>query len=124
MHLIKSTDNENIIISFTNDGKGNAGKTTNTTDGNGFIRRSHIILSKKSFNIPFSLALTEQTAEHELGHAFGLSHANFNGNLMSSRTDTSTISPGDIEAVKTANAWKLREDSISMYSPIKRYVIF
>jgi hypothetical protein len=125
IHLVKSADNENIIISFTNDGKGNAGKTTNTIDNNGFIRNSHIILSKKSFSIPFSSALTEQTAEHELGHAFGLNHANFNGNLMSSRTDTSTptISSCDIEAVKTANAWKLKEDSISMHSPIKRYVV-
>lgn len=115
----------NIIISFINDGKLVAGKTTNTIDSNGFIRQSYITLSKKSFNHPFSASQIALVTKHELGHVLGLEHANFNGNLMTFQVNigSGTISPCVIDAVNTANAWKLKEGGISMHGPTKKYVV-
>ncbi len=101
-----------------------AGKTVNSIDNNGFIRKSYVILSKVSFNQPFSPNQLEQVAEHELGHVLGLNHANFNGNLMSSQVElgSSTISSCVIDAVNTANAWMLKEGGISLHSLTKKFV--
>lgn len=121
----KSKGNADIKISFTNDGKAVAGKTTNLVDNKGFIRKSNIILAKESFDKAYSLLQLEKNIEHELGHVLGLEHANFNGNLMSSNTAsiTSNISPCVIEAVDTANAWKLKEDGSSIHGPTQNYVV-
>jgi hypothetical protein len=116
--------NQNIIVSFTNDGKKVAGKTINSVDSDGFIRKSYVTLSKKSFGHQFSSSQMEQVAEHEFGHVLGLNHANFNGNLMSSRVDigSGTISPCVIEAVNTANEWNLKEGGVSIHTPTQYYV--
>lgn len=121
----KSKENAEIKISFTDDGKIVAGKTTNMIDNNGFIRKSNIILAKESFGKAYSLLQIEKNAEHELGHVLGLEHANFNGNLMSSNTAsiTGNISPCVIEAVDTANAWKLIEDDSSIHRPTQNQVV-
>ncbi len=121
----KTNSDGNIIISFTNDGKKVAGKTVNSIDSNGFIRKSYVTLSKKSFNRQFSPAEIELVAKHEFGHVLGLNHANFNGNLMTSQVNkgSGTISSCVIEAVKTANEWKLKEGGVSIHKPTKSYVI-
>ncbi len=112
-------DNGDITISFRNDGKKIAGKTVNYFDNYGFIRKSVITISEESYNHEFSPAQIEQVTKHELGHTLGLGHANFNGNLMTERVDTGSgiISPCEIEAVTTANSWKLKEDGNSVHSP-------
>ena len=56
IQFMKTTGNENIIVTFTKDGKKVAGKTINSIDSNGFIRKSYVTLSKKSFDHPFSSA--------------------------------------------------------------------
>lgn len=128
IQLLKSTSpsvgNENIVISFINDGKKVAGKTINSIDSNGFIRKSYITLSKEFFDHPFSNSQLEQVAEHEFGHVLGLNHANFNGNLMSSQVDkgSKTISPCVIEAVNVANAWKLKDGGVSIHGPTQPFV--
>ena len=121
----KTNSDGNIIISFTNDGKKVAGKTVKSIDSNGFIRKSYVTLSKKSFNRQFSPAEIELVAKHEFGHVLGLNHANFNGNLMTSQVNkgSGTISSCVIEAVKTANEWKLKEGGVSIHKPTKSYVI-
>jgi hypothetical protein len=88
-----------------------AGKTVNSIDSNGFIRKSYVTLSKVSFNQPYSPTQIEQVAEHGLGHVLGLNHANFNGNLMGSQVEfgSTTISPCVINAVNAANSWMLKE---------------
>src|SRR6476469_121160 len=115
---------ENIKISFKGEGKIIAGRTINSVDKGGFIRQSHIIISKESFDRKFSLPQIEQITKHELGHVLGLRHANFNGNLMTNQVNTASaiISPCVIEAVNTANAWKIIEDSDSMHGPTKKFV--
>ena len=119
------SSNEDIKISFIKDGKEVAGKTINSIDSNGFIRKSYIILSKEYFNHPFNKIQLIQIAKHELGHVLGLNHVKFNGNLMSAQVNkgSTTISPCLVEAVETANSWKLKEDSISIHSPIQNYVV-
>jgi hypothetical protein len=112
-------DNADIIISFRDDGKKIAGKTVNYFDSQGSIRKSLITISEESYDHEFSPAQIEQVTKHELGHTLGLGHANFNGNLMTERVDTGSgiISSCEIEAVKAANSWKLKEDGHSVHSP-------
>jgi hypothetical protein len=119
-----NSDGADIEISFRDDGKRIAGKTVNYFDGYGLIRKSVITISEEYYNVDFTPAQIEQVAKHELGHVLGLGHANFNGNLMTEKVNTGsgTISPCEIEAVKTANAWKLKGDGNSIHSPDEKYV--
>ena len=124
LKLIKNNSGGDIIISFINDGKKVAGKTINTIDSDGFIRKSYVTLSKKSFNRQFSPAEIEMVAKHEFGHVLGLNHANFNGNLMTSQVNkgSNTISSCVVEAVKTANEWLLKDGGTTIHKPTKSYV--
>ena len=121
--LIETDDNEDIKISFKNDGKRIAGKTVNYFDQFGFIRQSHITVSEESYDRDFSSSQIEQIALHELGHVLGLDHANFRGNLMTERVDigSPTISPCEIEAVHIANAWRVNGGD-TMYLPRENYM--
>jgi predicted Zn-dependent protease len=120
----KTKTDGDILISFRNDGKKVAGQTINYFDSNGFLRKADLTISKEAYNNAFSQAQLEQIVKHELGHALGMGHANFNGNLMSTRVDTGSgiIAPCEIEAVNTANAWKLIEDGSSMHTPTEEFV--
>ena len=121
--LIESDDNEDIKISFKNDGKRIAGKTVNYFDQFGFIRQSHITVSEESYDRDFSSSQIEQITLHELGHVLGLDHANFRGNLMTERVDigSPTISSCEIEAVHIANAWRVNGGD-TMYLPTENYL--
>lgn len=126
IQIVKSpvSNNADVFISFINDGKKVAGKTVNSIDSNGFIRKSYITLSKEFFNRPFSSGQLEQVAEHEFGHVLGLNHANFNGNLMSAQVNdgSKTISSCVIEAVNIANSWKIQDGGVSLHGPTKSFV--
>lgn len=124
IRMVETDDgNEDIKISFKNDGKKIAGKTVNYFDGYGFIRQSHITVSEESYDRDFSSSQIEQIALHELGHVLGLDHANFRGNLMTERVDigSPTISSCEIEGVNIANAWKVNGGN-TMYLPEKQYI--
>ena len=62
-----------------------AGKTEFRFDSNGFVDSIEVTLSGSIFGNGFQNSLLEQIARHELGHVLGLGHANFDGNLMSTR---------------------------------------
>jgi hypothetical protein len=123
IRLIESDDNEDIKISFKNDGKRIAGKTVNYFDQFGFLRQSHITVSEESYDRDFSSSQIEQITLHELGHVLGLDHANFRGNLMTERVDigSPTISSCEIEAVHIANAWRVNGGD-TMYTPRETYM--
>jgi hypothetical protein len=125
VQLKKTKGDGEVLISFRDDGKKVAGETINYFDGDGFIRKSHITISKESYDNEFSPPQIEQIVKHELGHVLGMGHANFNGNIMSTRVDigSGTIAACEIEAVNTANAWKLKEDGLSMHNPHENYII-
>ncbi len=58
---------------------------------------------------PVHAGAIEQIAKHELGHALGLGHANWDGDLMSPlvQPTPAPIPLCDINAVRQANSWKM-----------------
>jgi predicted Zn-dependent protease len=87
------------------------GLSQDSFDGNGFL--THVKIT-----IPTNLLSDniEQIAEHEMGHALGLGHANFVGDLMFpiANFQTGGISQCDVNAVLEANHWKLSSSDTSM----------
>jgi predicted Zn-dependent protease len=81
------------------------GKSVSSFDNNGFITSVKITLAKTAFGSTLSTRGIEQIALHELGHALGIGHANFKGDLMSPivNDEKSSISQCDLRAVKQAN---------------------
>ena len=84
------------------------GETMSNFDSTGFITHVTVTISKSAFGSSLDSNNLEQIAMHELGHALGLGHANFDGDLMSPvlNTETAGISKCDITAVLEANQWK------------------
>lgn len=109
----------NIEINFRDDGNEIAGQTVNYFDSYGFIRKSIIIISSSSNDYEFDVEQIEQITKHEIGHALGLGHANFDGNLMTELVNSGTgrISKCEVEAVEFANAWKTQYNNIMPYYP-------
>jgi hypothetical protein len=60
-----------------------------------------------------------------MGHALGLGHANFDGNLMAEKVNdgTENVSECEIKAVLKANYWKLISDSIAPAMPEKNGIV-
>jgi predicted Zn-dependent protease len=77
---------------------------------NGLVTHIDITISTSALGSSFNSAKLESITKHEIGHAFGIGHTNFIGDLMSpiltGKTKT-TISACDINAISAANQWKL-----------------
>jgi hypothetical protein len=102
-----------------------AGATLLKSDENGFINKATILLPKAAFFIEgdsqifavqYDPQKLKEIATHELGHALGLGHADFESDLMSERLnsdETMNISQCDVTGVLQANQWKLvNNDSV------------
>ena len=85
------TQSADIRIEFqdkseeTEEGEEIAGRTTTIFDEYGFLDNAQITISRSVQDYEFDTATIEQVAKHEMGHALGLGHANFDGNLMAER---------------------------------------
>jgi hypothetical protein len=77
---------------------------------NGLITHIDITISTSALGSSINSAKLESITKHEIGHAFGIGHTTFIGDLMSpiltGKTKT-TISACDINAISAANQWKL-----------------
>ena len=58
---------------------------------------------------PVNAGAIEQIAKHEIGHALGIGHANWDGDLMSPLVNPTPapIPACDINAVIQANSWRM-----------------
>jgi hypothetical protein len=102
-----------------------AGATLLKFDEDGFINKVTILLPKAAFfvegdsqifAVQYDPQKLKEIATHELGHALGLGHADFDSDLMSERLnsdETVNISQCDVTGVLQANQWKLvNNDSV------------
>ena len=117
----KKKKEADIEVSFEKDGEEIAGQTVNNFNGFGLIDNAEMTISKNAFGRDFDTKTIEQLAKHEMGHALGLGHANFGGNLMTELVNdgTGTIDECEIKSVYEANQWKLKDGSDSAYAPSK-----
>ena len=117
----KKKKEADIEVSFEKDGEEIAGQTVNNFNGFGLIDNVEMTISKNAFGRDFDTKTIEQIAKHEMGHALGLGHANFGGNLMTEQVNdgTGTIDECEIKSVYEANHWKFKDGSDSAYAPSK-----
>ena len=117
----KKKKEADIEVTFENDGEEIAGQTVNNFNGFGFIDHVEMTISKSAFGRDFDTKTIEQIVKHEMGHALGLGHANFQGNLMTALVNdgSGTIDDCEIKSVNEANQWKLKDGSNSPYVPSK-----
>jgi Matrixin len=117
LELEEAPDNSDITVEFAdgNDDKEEeediAGMTM-TKFYDGFIEKAKITINKKVQGYEFDTKTIGQVAKHEMGHALGLGHANFDNNLMAEKVNhgTGSVSECEIKAVIEANYWKLSQD--------------
>ena len=96
------------------------GLSQDSFDGNGFLTHVKITIPTNTLGMSFDLSNNiEQIAEHEMGHALGLGHANFVGDLMFpiANFQTGGISQCDVSAILEANHLKMVGSDTAVQQP-------
>ena len=102
-----------------------AGWTQFTFDKQGSIDGTKIIISEDVLEQNFSENIIEQIAKHELGHASGLGHANYEGSIMADlviEDTTATVSECEINGVYAANSWKFIDSKRNPEHPDRTFI--
>jgi len=88
-------------------GTGARGLTTTYLNGRHLVLRVEIGIDGGPS--PVNSGAIEEIAKHELGHALGLGHANWDGDLMSPLVNPTPapLPPCDVNAVIHANSWRM-----------------
>jgi hypothetical protein len=106
-----------------------AGATMLRFDEDGFINKATVLLPKAAFfmesdsqvfAIQYDSQKLKEIATHEMGHALGLGHADFDSDLMSENLDsdeTVNISQCHIDGVLQANQWKFIDNDTIPNNP-------
>lgn len=98
------------------------GRAVASYDRAGLIRRVGITL----YGAPTTgnAGALGQVTKHEFGHALGLDHSRFAGDLMSPLVDPTSapIPPCNLAAVREANRWKLLERATEPRRPVRQVV--
>ena len=86
---------------------------------NGLINSAQITIATAAFGSSFGTSLVKQIAMHEIGHALGVGHANFKGDIMAPAInyEKMVISSCDVNAVSSANQWKLANSGTAPQPP-------
>lgn len=115
---ISGKEKIDINVQFKKGGGMIAGQALRKFDGNSFIDSVQIQISGSAFGTPSNVATVKQITRHEMGHALGIGHANFDGDLMSTtvQSGSENVSICDINGVKAANHLKF-EDNSSPHHP-------
>jgi Matrixin len=124
---VSDKNSADITLNFQNGGGGGSHKQANglgsvsgsgRTDivgetilqgSNGLIHSVQITIATAAFGSSLGTSLIKQIAMHEIGHALGIGHANFKGDIMAPAINYEkvAISSCDVNAVSSANQWKL-----------------
>lgn len=96
-----------VAIAFTEYAGRTEGQAVTSFTQRGLIRRVEVTI--KGGPAPENSGGIIQIAKHEFGHALGLGHANFDGNLMSEAVspEPSPIPACAVQGVTEANRWKM-----------------
>jgi hypothetical protein len=88
-------------------GTGARGLTTTYLNGRHLVLRVEIGIDGGP--APVNAGAIEEIAKHELGHALGLGHANWDGDLMSPLVNPTPapLPPCDVNGVIHANSWRM-----------------
>jgi len=113
-----------ITVKYKEGGGFIAGETLHNFDkGSSFVNSVQInVTGKVSGNNNLDPII--KLVKHEFGHALGLNHANFNGDLMSTTIGAGAlnISSCDVDGVIAANYWKLVDGSATPHTPHVNHV--
>ena len=101
---VSDKNSADIVVNFQNGGGSGSGSSG---------------VSEKHSNALFGTAQIRQIAMHEIGHALGIGHANFIGDIMAPAINYEkvAISKCDVNAVLSANQWKFEGSSTSPQPP-------
>lgn len=104
---VAPSDTTDVQMSFSESAGRTEGQAVTSFTQRGLIRRVEITI--KGGRAPENSGGIIQIAKHEFGHALGLGHANFDGNLMSEAVspEPSPIPTCAVNGVLEANRWKM-----------------
>jgi hypothetical protein len=106
-----------IRITYTEGSGDSEGLAVTSFTRRGLIR--HVELTVDAPRAPSGSGAVEQITKHEVGHALGLRHANFEGDLMSPIVNpvAGPFSACDIAGVTEANRWQTMDGRRSPRPP-------
>lgn len=118
LNEVPSTDKTaNIKIKLNRGGGVIAGMAKRSFDSNGFIKSVDLTISLKAFGSLNDQATIAEITRHEMGHALGLGHANFDDLMGPTVGGVNTVSSCDVDGVVAAQHWKLADGLNEAHKP-------